>query len=225
MACDCSSKREDRVVLTPYKESKPFRKELDTANYDHPLLIAAAENNLNRIVFLMVSDPSSTKFARDNCHNTVMHVAARHGSLEVFLHFMDREVDLIHVVNKFRNTVAHAAAEHDQIEILQAIHSRYSDLLFARNTLGACPAHLAAGSGQLAALQFLLDLDGSTLDQLDARGFSVADYAVRENRGNVVSWIRENHPAALQPRSMRSSPHSRRGLTDLQKSQAASPGD
>lgn len=137
--------------------------------------------------------------------NSVLHIAASHGFLELVEAICRVDGTLIRARNNYFDTplICAARAGHDNvvahfIRLAAAEHEANEALLGARNSDGASAMHEAVSNGHFAVLETLLLEEAWLGSTVNARGVSPLYLAVLSGRADMVQLLIEQSPEVVR---------------------------
>ncbi|EAY98129.1 hypothetical protein OsI_20047 [Oryza sativa Indica Group] len=151
--------------------------------------------------------------------NSVLHIAASHGFLELVEAICRVDGTLIRARNNYFDTplICAARAGHDNvvahfIRLAAAEHEANEALLGARNSDGASAMHEAVSNGHFAVLETLLLEEAWLGSTVNARGVSPLYLAVLSGRADMVQLLIEQSPEVVRSPAYYSGPDGKTAL-------------
>ncbi|GAA5957213.1 hypothetical protein JCM21900_004690 [Sporobolomyces salmonicolor] len=137
--------------------------------------IAANVGRVDVVEWLIDEGHEDAEISRDIAGETVLHIAAARGHVEILGLYLSRYRFVVDWVNSRGMTPLHTVAMQGQLEAAQILLDHGADLN-APDLNGNSPLHYALSWGKLPVVKLLVELDCQT-DSKNNQGFTAAEYA------------------------------------------------
>ncbi|GAA5858626.1 hypothetical protein JCM1840_006488 [Sporobolomyces johnsonii] len=142
--------------------------------------IAANAGRVDVVEWLIDEGHEDAEISRDVAGETVLHIAAAKGHVEILGLYLSRYRFVVDWVNSRGMTPLHTVAMRGQLEAAQDEHEQilldHGADLNAPDLNGNSPLHYALSWGKLPVVKLLVELDCQT-DSKNNQGFTAAEYA------------------------------------------------
>jgi hypothetical protein len=149
-----------------------FVKDVDAETSDErktPLL-AAAENGHGKVAELLINNGADMKFLttfRSRFENTVMHIAAKEGHVDLVQLLITASNGLIFDTNEEGFTPLHMAADYQQADVTELLIKAKADVYARTEIKLQTPLHIAAEKGYADVACKLIQAEASGWNHLD----------------------------------------------------------
>ncbi|BGP01436.1 Target of rapamycin complex 2 subunit avo2 [Rhodotorula toruloides] len=201
----------------------------DPQTRETSLHLAAHKGRADLCEWLLEEGVDDDEVSRDVLGETVLHIAAANGFVDILELYLSRFAFVLDWVNSRGMTPLHAAALKGQVETAQMLLDYGADIN-APDLNGNTPLHYACAWGHLPVMNLLIDFDCDE-EPRNNEGFSPAEYAysfstqkdfdslVRQHREEVKNARRasreQRRRSKNSPQTIRSKRKSREGALSI----------
>ncbi|BGO94562.1 hypothetical protein NBRC10512_005011 [Rhodotorula toruloides] len=201
----------------------------DPQTRETSLHLAAHKGRADLCEWLLEEGVDHDEVSRDVLGETVLHIAAANGFVDILELYLSRFAFVLDWVNSQGMTPLHAAALKGQVEAAQMLLDYGADIN-APDLNGNTPLHYACAWGHLPVMKLLIDFDCDE-EPRNNEGFSPAEYAysfstqkdfdslVRQHREEVKNARRasreQRRRSKNSPQTIRSKRKSREGALSI----------
>jgi ankyrin repeat protein len=127
------------------------------------------------------------KHCLDRDGQTALHVAAKHGSMNVISHLINIEQANVNARNEFTETALHCAAYAGQLAACKSLVKNGADVNASDAGISTV-LHHACDAGHLTIVKYLVE-QGVVTTITDEEGETALDVARWRNHDDIVAWL------------------------------------